>query len=272
MSEIPRGVRVTVAGSGESERRRRPTVLYLAILVVAVVLASGGVLLAVRSFQAKPQQPATQLDARSVPAVTGQSRLVLLGPSVLLDTRGSAPLPPGARSDLTLPGLPSGSTAALVEVSVVQATGPGEVMIGVAGAEVAVLQAAKAGVLTSATTVVPLGKDGPVRVSTAGGGHLVVNLIGAFEPVVRSTGGRIVAVPPVRVVRLVPQVDGRKDATIDAASVPGLAPGTAAAILLQVAADVGTNGGFVRLSGSANRPEQPVFWSATAGAERVNSM
>ena len=190
---------------------------------------------------------------------------MLLGPRPLLDTRHTGALAPGAVAELSLPALPSGSRAVLVDVSLIQAAGPGEVVLVSTAGEVIALQLPGLGAQTSATVVVPIGADNQLRVRTAGGGHAVVSLIGAFEPAETATSGRIVPLPVTRVLRLVPETDG-KDATIDLAPVPALAQaGPVAAVLLQIAADVGTRGGFVIADGDAAQPDQQVFWSATAG-------
>ena len=277
LSQGPGTVRVTVTEPGRG-RGLLPRLGRAALLVLVALATSAGILIGYRLLAAPADEeaasttvPASSLDARAVAPVPGSSRLVLLGPRPLLDTRQIGALAPGSVAELPLPALPSGSSAVLVDVSLIQAAGPGEVTLVSTTGEVVALQLPAAGAQTSATVVVPIGADNQLRVRTAGGGHAVVTLIGAFEPAETATAGRIVPLPATRVLRLVPVTDG-KDATIDLAPVPALAgAGPVAAVLLQIAADVGTRGGFVIADGAAAEPDQQVYWSATAGADRTRS-
>jgi hypothetical protein len=118
---------------------------------------------------------------------------------------------------------------------------------------------------------VPAGPNAGLQVRTEGGGHLLVQLLGAFEPAQDATAGRIVLVPATRVLDLVTARDGT-DATIDLTTVPALAePGQVAAVLLQVAADVGRRGGSVTVDGVPGGVRQTVFWSPTSGADRTRT-
>jgi hypothetical protein len=125
--------------------------------------------------------------------------------------------------------------------------------------------------MTTATAVVPAGAGRELQVRTEGGGHLLVQLLGAFEPAQDATSGRIVPLPATRVLDLIPATDG-KDAIIDFATVPALpGPGQFAAVLLQVAADVGRNGGLVRVDGVPGGANQSVFWMPTTGRDRIRT-
>jgi len=291
LTQQPGTVRVTVAeegrGRGLLSRLGRPGLLArigrVGLLIVVALVASAGVLVGYRVLAGpadgdapRTTVPVSSLDARAVAPVPGSSRLVLLGQQPLLDTRLTGALAPGGEADLPLPALPAGSRAVLVDVSLVQATGPGAVALVSAAGEVTALQLARAGAQSSATVVVPISGDNRLRVRTQGGGHAIVSLVGAFEPAETATAGRIVPIPTTRVLRLVPKTDG-KDARIDLASVSALAEaaspggGSAAAVLLQIAADVGTHGGFVIVDGAADRPDQQIFWSATAGTDRTRT-
>lgn len=274
MPEQRGSVRVTVADSERDWRRRGAR---LAVIVLAALLASAGVVGAVRlltpSSEAGVGPPPSALDANSVtvPSATvpDTTRLALLGPVALLDSRATGALDPGSEVDLPVPELPAGSTAVLLEVSVVQATGAGAITVESDAGETTVVQVPDANVMTTATTVVPIGPDAQLRARTEAGGHLVVNLLGAFEPAGTAVAGRIVPVPATEVLRLVPELQG-KDATITLADVPALAgAGSVSAVLVQIAADVGTNGGFVEFDGQAGEVKQELFWSATSGDDRT---
>ncbi len=201
--------------------------------------------------------------------VPGSTRLAVLGPLPVLDTRPGAPLGAEAAVPVPLPSLPGGSTAVLLEVSLVEAADSGPVTLVSSVGEVVAVRLPGPGAMTSSTVVVPIGPDGGLTARTEGGGHLVVTLVGAFEPAVSSSAGRVVPVPATEVLRLVPERDGG-EATIELAGVPALGgAGTAAAVLLQVAADVGDKGGSLAVGSSPDELDQQVFWSATVGDDRV---
>ena len=258
----------------EGEKRPVPRRTQIAILASTVVLASAGVLV-VANLIGGPTVPPTTLDARadvatSVPpavrVVPGQSRLVLLGPKPLV--RGGNALAAGAEVSLPLPTLPSGSNAVLLDVSLSDAAGPGTVTIKSSVAEVIALRLARAKAQNTATVVARVGGDGVLRARTEGGGRLVVNLVGAFEPVEKSTSGRVVPVPATQVAKLVPKTDG-KFATVDLSAVPALRGVGYAAVVLQFIADVGANGGFVETGLSTDRLDQKILWNPTTTQDRI---
>jgi hypothetical protein len=190
---------------------------------------------------------------------------------VLLDSRTTGRIQPGAAVNLPLPGLPPGTTAVLLEVSLVDAIRPGAVTVDSGAGDVTVLRLARAKAMTSATVVVRLGRRDGLRARTEGGGHLLVNLVGAFEPAETSSSGRIVPVPATPVLRLVPATNG-KIATVDLTGVPAVRDaGTVAAVLLQISADVGHNGGFIEMGPEAGALDHRVFWSPTAGEDRTRN-
>src|SRR5262245_11436017 len=153
MTELGRGsVRVTVA---DSDRRRVPRWLVLAAIALAVVVSSAGVLVGVQLVSAARSQPTTPhgtLDASAAGAaadragaVPGSTRLVMVGPTVLLDTRGTGALAPGAEVAVPLPALPPGASAVVLEVSLVEAAGPGVVTLISRADQVNVLRLPRAG-------------------------------------------------------------------------------------------------------------------------------
>jgi hypothetical protein len=277
----PGSVRVTVA---RTERRLLPRLARLTVIALTAVLTAAGVVVGIRALDGfaatQPTPRLATLDARMVTAtpttpasdaVPGSSRLALPGPRVVLDTRAGSRPRPGALAALALPALPSGSTHVLLEVSLLSATRPGAVDIRSGEDDIAVLRVPRAGAMTTATVVVPAGPDAGLQVRTEGGGHLLVQLLGAFEPAQDATAGRVVPVPATRVLDLVTARDG-KDATIDLTAVPALAePGQVAAVLLQVAADVGRRGGSVTVDGVPGGVRQTVFWSPTSGTDRTRT-
>ncbi|MBQ1023851.1 hypothetical protein [Micromonospora sp. C95] len=275
-----RGVKVTVA---TGERRPLSPVFRWLVIALAWVLASATVLVgsryAVSAWVGDPGTiPATALDARSFGdasappadrAVAGSTRLIPVQPQVLLDSREVGALPAGVDVTVPVPETAPGTSAVLVEISILAAKGPGEVTVGQGTDRTVVLRVPKAGAQTSATVVARLSPDGDLRASATGGGDLLVRLVGVFEPAQRSDAGRIVAVPPARVVTLVPRTDGKK-ARVPLAEVRQLADaGPISAVILQVSADVGGNGGFVSAGTRAGDLNQTVYWSATSGDDRT---
>jgi hypothetical protein len=274
-------VHVTVA-EGE---RRPPRAIRWIIVALSVILTSGGVLLGARFLvdaeaTVPSRAPAAALDARSatpapdtaaadiVGAVRDSTRFVPMEPTLALDTRGLGALRPGAEVTVQLRDLPTGATAVLTEVSLLAATGAGDVTIDGGAGRRTVLRAPRAGAQLSTTVVVRIGPDATLRVRT-GGGHLLVNLVGAFQPVQVSSAGRIVPVPAVPVLRLVPRTDGN-DATIRLSDVPALRrAGPISALLLQIAGDVGSHGGSVAVGSAPGGLNQTIFWNATSGTDRT---
>lgn len=261
----------------DGERRPVQWRTQIAILASTVVLAAAGILIAATTFLDGPTTPPSTLDARAnlaasaVPAVRvvpGQSRLVLLGPKTLVGA-GNA-LAAGAEVTVPLPSLPQGSSAVLLEVTLSEAAGPGAVTLQSSVGQVIALRLARAKAQTSATVVARVGADAVLRARTEGGGKLVVNLVGAFEPVQTATSGRVVPVPATQVAKLVPKTEGKRT-TVDLSAVPALRGGGFAAVLLQFVADVGVNGGFVEAGLSVDRLEQKILWNPTTSEDRIRT-
>ena len=248
---------------------------HIAILALTVILTAVAVLVIANLMLAGPKVPPTTLDANadlpvpSVPAVRvvpGQSRLVLLGPRQLVQA-GKA-LAAGAEATVPLPELPRGTNAILLEITLSEATGPGTVTVNSSAGQVTALRLGRARAQMSATVVARLGADGVLRVRTEGGGRLVVNLVGAFEPVEKSAAGRVVPVPATQVAKLVPKTDG-KYATVDLSAVAALRDSKYSAVLLQFVADVGVNGGFVETGPSIDQLGQKILWNPTTAEDRI---
>jgi hypothetical protein len=262
-----------VRADGEQRPGRWP--VQVAILGLTVVLTAAAVLVVGKLTMAGTTTPPSTLDAKAnaavpgVPAVRvvpGQSRLVLLGPLPLV--QGGEKLAAGAEVSVPLPSLPRGSNAVLLEVTLSEAAGPGAVTVESGAGRVTALRLARAGAQTSATVVARLNADGVLKARTEGGGRLVVNLVGAFEPVEKATSGRVVPVPATQVVKLVPKTDG-KFAEVDLSAAPELRNGGYAAVLLQFSADVGANGGFVETGLSVDQLDQKILWNPTTAEDRI---
>jgi hypothetical protein len=254
------------------------TTLFSAVVAFTVVLAVGATILVGRRLTTPDVvAPTTSLDASasrftaaaSAPSAATPSQLVLVGPRRLLDPHGGGTLAPGRETRITVPALPAGATAVLLEVSILAARGPGAVTLLSNAESTPVLTAAGPGAQTSATVVAGIGADHDLRLRSQGGGSLQVDLVGVFVPATTVRAGRLVVTSPTRLLTLVPGRDGN-DAAIDLTRIPALRPaGAASAVLLQVSGDVGKHGGYVALGRTASKLDQTVFWSATSGTDRI---
>lgn len=254
-----------------SSRRVAVTAAIAAFLTV--VLASGATVL-VGKLLRDPAAPIALLDVAAAATPSAEppvatTRLAVQGPRRLLDAQAGGALPAGGEAAVPLPSLPDGTTAVLVQLSLTGATGPGAVTLRSSIEETPALRLAAAGGQTSATVVAHVGADRDLRVWTEGGGQLQVDLVGVFEPAETATAGRIVATPATRVVDLTPREDGDR-ASVELGAVPTLqAAGAVSAVLLRVSGDVGEHGGYVSVGSSAEQIDQTVYWSATAGTDRI---
>ena len=148
-------------------------------------------------------------------AVTA-GRLQTIQPKRLLDTRpdtrtnytGSKPSSGSTTTvDLTAlaSGLPSGATAAIVNVTVTRTTGPGYVQAAAAGELIpgtsSVLNATGSNQSVAGLSLVPLSADGKIDLYTLRSADLIVDLIGWFtgDEAAASTSGLFVAIPPERI-------------------------------------------------------------------------
>jgi hypothetical protein len=262
----------SAAPAGANPRR---SAFYAGAVTFTVILSTAAVLFGFR-LSTRPHTPGRSLDAVALAGggarteSVAATRLVVAGPQRLLDPGRTGALAPGAEAELVLPKLAANTRAVLLELSMLDATGPGAVTIRSDVDDVPALRVPAARAMTSAGVVVMLGPDrGPLRLRTEGGGRLLVNLVGRFETADSARAGRLIPVPPTRVLRLKPATDGH-DAELDLDRLPGLRnAGSVSALLLNVAADVGPNGGHVYLGPAKNRLNQKVFWTATAGKDRT---
>ena len=257
--------------------RTVPLVAVVAVLAVTSVLASA---IAVIGFWwlTKPSTPPGALAATS-PASSPQasktaaagtkasSRLIVNRPRRLIGGDRGRRLRAGSAVTVPLPGTTSRTTAALLQVSVRDAAGPGPVTLHSTVEDLPVLRLAKAGAQTSATVVTVLGPDRKLRIATEGGGRLTVDLIGTFRSSGPTSAGRIVTVPPAPVLRLLPGVDGNR-AVLDVARFRSLrqarvGAGGVSAVMFRVAGEVGRHGGLMAVGPAADRLEQQIFWGAT---------
>jgi hypothetical protein len=282
------------ASAKDSAPSRWKAALWAAVLAFTVVVSSGVVLLTARMVT-DASTPAPQSQAASGRTASGQagdlaivgagtapspspttgqqptsSRLVVVPPRRVVDTRTTHSLRAGATVHVPLPGVPATSAAVLLEVSVLKAAGSGDVTLISADQETTALRVPRKGAQTSATVVVQLAAGGKLSARTQGGGHLVITLSGVLEPAVSSRAGRLVPVPDETALVLLPGRDGNR-ATINPAklSLGGNPRAQVSALMLAFQADVGVHGGTVAVGSSWGHLDQQVYWAATAPPDRT---
>ena len=258
---------------------RRGRAAWLAVLAVVALLLLGvlgqraleranlsGAAPAAPAPAAAPQPPPQQRSAEpAVPA--GTARFVPLArPLTVLDTRRGGPVPAGGQFALRLPPpAGAGPAAVALSVSVVGALKSGTVTLGEAA--LPQLRLPGPGATTTGLVVVPAAPGRAVTIRTTAGGHFVVDLVGRYVPVSAATaGGRTIVVPPQRVAhRLTAQVG--HDGIVDALRPAAIPDRGVAAVLVRLTADVGRNGGILRLGPSPDRLGITLRWSPPTSAD-----
>ena len=115
--------------------------------------------------------------------------------------------------------------------------------------------------MTTNLVVVPQGLQREIRVTSEGGGHVVIDLVGYFEPVDEATAGRFVPVATQRLAQLITEVDGR-EAVIQPLENAALPASGVEAVLVRISADVGGDGGMVRLGQEADVLPNTMMWGS----------
>lgn len=140
-----------------------------------------------------------------VPA--GASRFMAMTPQRVLDTRSGAAVPVGGTVRVPLAGsrgIAANATAVALNVTVTESAGAGYVQVLPTGralvGESSNLNVAGAGETIANQVTVPLGVDGSVSVYVQGGGHVLVDVFGWYNPSGATSAGRFVALAPVRLL------------------------------------------------------------------------
>ncbi|HEY1281122.1 MAG TPA: hypothetical protein VGF22_15705, partial [Acidimicrobiales bacterium] len=203
------------------------------------------------------------------------ARFVPVTPARLFDSRRGVALAAGSVTRLPVAGVagvPPDATAAALNVTVTEATGPGFVTVWPAGGarpDTSNVNVERPGATVPNLVVVPLGPDGAVDMFTLAAGHLVVDVVGAWEPATTATAGRLRAVEPVRVL------DTRTGAIVPSggvveANVGGIA-GHPSGAVLNVTATESTGPGFVTVwAASGPRPDSSNLDVEQAGQTVAN--
>jgi hypothetical protein len=200
-------------------------------------------------------------------APSGASRLIAQAPERVLDTRrvNGVDAPPPSPETAHPITVAEGRTAVAVSVSLVSAERSGSVTVdGRSGVVEAVAVGGPASTVTNLVIVPVVGSELTVRNSA--GGHLVVDLVGSFEPASEGTNsGRFVPVDSARITELETAVDGREAMLSFEQVTPA---GGASAVLAVIVADVGADGGVVRLGPGAHAYDQMLMWGPADEANR----
>ncbi len=202
------------------------------------------------------------------------TRFVDLATTRVLDTRTAGESAPPVEAgesvevdiDQFLPG--GGVRMVVLSVNVAMAQGPGPITVAAGGGPVTAINVVAAGQMTTNMVFVPYIAGEPVAVTTAGGGHLVVDLVGYFEEADVATAGRFVPVATQRLARLVTEVDGR-EAVVNPLSNPALPASGVTSVVVRITADVGEEGGMVRLGQDLETLPNTMMWAATSGDDRT---
>ncbi len=205
-------------------------------------------------------------------------RLETIDPKRVFDTRDASPVnstgakpAPGSTTTVDLTalssGLPSGATAAVVNITVTRTTGPGFVQAAAAGRlEVgasSVLNVSNPGQSIAGLTIVPLSAEGRIDVYTLGGADVLVDLFGWFtgDGAEASSSGLFVPLTPERIF------DSRRPTSMnpntftgdpggccsgsDAALGFASLQGRASAVFVNATAIARGETGFIRIGGSS---------------------
>lgn len=246
---------------------RRASVGGVALVVLAAGLMVGGILPrpgstteieltapvqeAVVPTQPPPPTTAPQSVEQSLP--TRSSRFVAQAPRRVLDTGdGRAPLP-----DTTYRvAVDADRTAVALSVSIIDSSKPGSIFVDGGAGIVEAITANQSGVTTTELVVVPLAGNG-LTVRSSAGGNLVVDVVGSFEASGPTDVGRFVSVAPTDLSP--PAAGSGAEITLPIGQlVPG---GVSGAVLVAVTAEVGPDGGTVRIGPSQGRFDQALRWS-----------
>lgn len=200
-------------------------------------------------------------------AETSTSRFVDIPTARVIDTRPSGPVAENGTASVDLtPHISPDATAVALSISVIEplVAGPVTAKIDYGAVSVADLSAP----MSSNLVIVPRATANELTMSLAGGGHLIVDIAGYFEPAASSAAGRFIPVAPQPIGRLWTETQGRE--TTLAVAESGLVPSTGVgSVIIRLRADVGDSGGRVRLGSGPDDLSNMVMWSPTSEGDRT---
>lgn len=236
---------------------------------VAVAEQAASVADAVGTAAGEP--PAAANPAATVISNERASRFVDTATTRVLDTRTEleAPVGPGESVVVDLSSdIGADTTAVVLSVNIAMAQGPGTVTVALDRSPVTALTVGPT--MATNLVIVERGDSSALTVTTEGGGHLVVDVVGHFESSGPGASGRFVPLAPQPVARLIPETDGREAdfSPFDALRLPTTEVGS---VLLRIRADVGADGGMVRLGPDPEALTNTMMWSMTSTGDRTRT-
>ena len=232
------------------------------------------------------------------PSATGAAtagRFVAVDPVRILDTRpeSGGPVPPGwvahqpgAGETVRVAGIPTGASAAVVNVAADQAAGSGFLRTQATGATGLSTSNGNyvAGVASGTLSVVPVGADGTISVFTSNATHLVVDLMGYITGTGAPSGrdGLFVPLTPQRIFDTrganAPVIASLTTRAVPVVGSGAPVPAGATAVSFNVTSDAALGAGYVtiypsdrNLPGISNLNYPAVDPRANAGMVRLST-
>ena len=220
--------------------------------------------------------PPWAVEASSVP-MAGPAKLVAVAPCRLMDTRSSDAHVLDGGAVVTVPvarhcGVPDDAVAIAVTVTAAAPAAWGYATIGAAGSPLPATSTVNwsAPFETRANgAIVPLGTDGAIDVFTSTATHLIIDVVGSFQPAGSTSDGRFVPVAPQRLIdtrgaaALVPD-------TVQRVPLPVNVPSDATAVFVNLTTtDSPGYGYFTAYAADAFRPSASVL--NTDGPEQTRA-
>ncbi|MEM9613499.1 MAG: hypothetical protein AAGA59_11225 [Actinomycetota bacterium] len=199
------------------------------------------------------------------PAPFGATRFEPVETAPVLDTE--QPLAPGESvtvepADIVDPT----ATAVAVSVTVRGAPATGALTAAFDAGTVTVVDVEAP--MVSQLAIVPRNGEAPLTLTAASGGRLTVDVVGQFVPSEATAAGRIVAVEPIVIGSLTTAIDG-SSATFAPVENAELPTGGVDSVLIRIAADIGDEGGTVRIGPDLDDLSQSLMWGPTTAGDRT---
>ena len=200
-------------------------------------------------------------------ALTGATRFQAVEAEPVYETGQAEPLAPGQSVTVDLADVvdPSATAVAVaVDVRGASATGPLTAAFDAGTVTVVDVQAQ----MVSQLAIVPRNGETPLTLTSVSGGLLTVRVVGQFVPSQAVGAGRLVAVEPVVIGSLATAVDGNAAtfAPVENAAIP---TGGVDSVLVRIVADIGDDGGTVRIGSNPDDLSQSLMWGPTAAGDRT---
>ncbi len=213
----------------------------------------------------QPTEPAIDPDPVGALPV-GTTRFVPVSGDPVVDTRAGQPQAPGNRLIVEVGDVVSpDASAVMLAVNVIGAPGEGPVALKFDQGSVTVDDV---GPMLSELLIVPRRSATDLVITNGAGGHVVVNVVGQFVASGPTTAGRFVPVAPATIGTLITAVEGRS-ATFGTAELGLLPERGVGQVLVRIRADVGDQGGIVRVGSAPDNLTRQLMWGPTSGADRT---